>query len=149
MHVIKSKLNESILHIVVTREEILQQGVERIDITRPEEFLQLAIINVKETRTFKSHRHLERERLISNLRAQESWVVVHGSVRVDYFDEDDSPLESHVLKPGDITITFQGGHGYEVLEAPGIFIEFKSGPYEGQSTDKIFIDQSAPKNERN
>ena len=141
MHVIKSKLSDAILHVIISATDVLQQDAERIDITEPKEFLQLAIIHVKEAKVFKSHRHLERERTISNLRAQESWIVVQGSVRVDYFDENDSPLESHVLNPGDITITFQGGHGYEVLKAPGIFIEFKSGPYEGQKIDKIFIEQ--------
>jgi hypothetical protein len=143
LHIIREAVGQGVLHAIITRDEILNQDVERIDITHPSEFLQLAIINVKENKGFKAHRHLERKRTIENLRAQESWVVVTGLVRVDYFDENDSFLESHVLRSGDITITFRGGHGYEVLEAPGIFIEFKSGPYEGQQVDKTFLDDEA------
>jgi mannose-6-phosphate isomerase-like protein (cupin superfamily) len=76
---------------------------------------------------------------ISELIAQESWVVLSGRVRATFYDTDDSVLESVELSAGDASVTLAGGHGYEILEESRI-LEFKTGPYLGQTLDKVFID---------
>ena len=55
------------------------------------------------------------------------------------YDIDDTLLCEHIVKAGDITITLEGGHGYEIMEDNTMVYEFKTGPYEGQSLDKVFI----------
>ena len=71
--------------------------------------------------------------------AQESWVIVEGSVKVDYYDTDGSFISSHILKKGDCTVTLEGGHNYTSLEENTLVYEYKSGPYEGIKKDKVFI----------
>ena len=70
--------------------------------------------------------------------AQESWVVIRGSVKVYYFDTDMNLLETHILKAGDASFTLEGGHNYEILEDDTLVYEYKTGPYEGQAKDKVF-----------
>ena len=71
--------------------------------------------------------------------AQESWVIVKGSVEVSFFDIDGSFLEKHVLNAGDSSFTLEGGHTYEILEDDTLVYEYKTGPYTGQHNDKVFI----------
>jgi hypothetical protein len=113
--------------------------LNRIDFSDPKEFLQGAIIEMPANHSFRAHVHLERERSFSNLRAQESWVVLMGQVEVDYFTELGAFIGTEVLTAGDITITFLGGHGYRTLTSDALVYEFKSGPYEGLEIDKRFI----------
>ena len=112
----------------------------RLDFSEPQEFLQGAMIRIPPSHSFRAHKHLERERAFSNLRAQESWVVISGAVEVDYYSESGVLLETATLGAGDLSITYRGGHGYRTLEAGALVYEFKSGPYEGQEIDKTFLD---------
>lgn len=112
----------------------------RVDFSAPQEFLQGAIIDIPSNHTFRAHVHLERERTFTNLRAQESWVVISGQVEVDYFTDAGKFLQACTLSAGDISISFRGGHGYRTHSANARVYEFKSGPYEGQEVDKSFID---------
>ena len=116
------------------------KSLERLDFSEPHEFLQGAMIQIPPSHTFRAHKHLERERTFSNLRAQESWVVIAGAVEVDYYSEAGVLLETATLVAGDLSITYRGGHGYRTLEAGALVYEFKSGPYEGQEIDKTFLD---------
>jgi hypothetical protein len=36
-------------------------------------------------------------------------------------------------------MTFEGGHTYEALEDDTVVYEYKTGPYQGQESDKIFL----------
>jgi mannose-6-phosphate isomerase-like protein (cupin superfamily) len=60
--------------------------------------------------------------------------IKSGSVRVDFYDDDQSYLESRILRAGDVILLAYGGHGFEMLEASEL-IEVKQGPYAGD-TDK-------------
>ena len=71
--------------------------------------------------------------------AQESWVVIKGAVIVKMYDLDDALIATPILKAGDCSMTFQGGHTYEILEDDTIVYEYKTGPYKGQENDKEFI----------
>jgi hypothetical protein len=113
--------------------------LNRIDFSDPKEFLQGAIIEMPANHSFRAHVHLERERSFSNLRAQESWVVLMGQVEVDYFTDSGDFIVTEILGAGDITISFRGGHGYRTLTSDALVYEFKSGPYEGLEIDKKFI----------
>lgn len=130
-----------LLHIALKKPEKREkaQKLSRMDFSGEEEFLQLAVIEIPNNHAFRPHVHLERERTITNLRAQETWVVLEGSVEVQYFSEGGAFLETHTLEPGDATISFRGGHGYKALSDNVTVIEVKNGPYEGQEIDKKFL----------
>lgn len=56
--------------------------------------------------------------------------IKSGKVRVDFYDDEQNYLESHILYQGDVVLLAYGGHGFEMLEASEI-IEVKQGPYAG------------------
>jgi hypothetical protein len=110
----------------------------RIDICPPEQFLQLAVLRMDKGKTFKPHKHIFKKGE-ENVIAQESWTVIQGSVKVFLYDLDDTIVYTDILKPGDCSITFYGGHNYEILEDNTLVYEHKTGPYKGQKLDKKFI----------
>jgi hypothetical protein len=61
--------------------------------------------------------------------------IKSGRVRVDFYDEDKSYLESRILHQGDVVLLAFGGHGFEMLDESEI-IEVKQGPYVGEA-DKV------------
>jgi mannose-6-phosphate isomerase-like protein (cupin superfamily) len=69
---------------------------------------------------------------------KEVLVVRSGRVRVDFYDEDQTYLESRILGPGDVLLLAYGGHGFEMLE-PTEMIEVKQGPYAGESDKTRFV----------
>jgi hypothetical protein len=130
-----------LLHEVIRPSAVTGPVLElnRVDFSEPKEFLQGALIEIPANHSFRPHVHLERERSFSNLKAQESWVVMRGEVSVDYYSDNGVLLITENLRAGDVTITFRGGHGYRTLTSDAIVYEFKSGPYEGLEIDKVFI----------
>jgi len=115
-------------------------SLHREDFSNPSEFLQGALIEIPAGHSFAPHVHLERERSFSNLRAQETWIVMSGQVEVTYFTDGGVFISKETLNPGDVSISFRGGHGYKTLSGDARVYEFKSGPYEGQEIDKAFIE---------
>jgi len=93
---------------------------------------------MNEGKTFRPHKHIWKNPSFEQMIAQESWVVIRGSVKVHFFDREMKPLETHILKAGDASFTLQGGHTYEILEDDTLVYEYKTGPYEGQAKDKVF-----------
>jgi hypothetical protein len=136
MEHIHSKVDPKVLLHTVVRKEDIKPG--RLDIINPEEFIQCSILNMEEGKTFKPHKHIWKERA-RNVIAQESWIVIQGSVKCIFYDLDDTIIATPILYPGDASFTLQGGHNYEILEDRTLVYEYKTGPYEGQSLDKIFI----------
>lgn len=134
MEKIYSKIEPGkLLHIVYRVNEI--EG--RTNIAPENEFLQLASMKMKKGQTFKPHKHitLKKETDI----AQESWLVIKGSVKCIFYDLDDTVIAEPILKPGDCSMTFRGGHNYLILEDDTIVYEYKTGPYLGQEQDKKFL----------
>jgi hypothetical protein len=113
---------------------------ERKDLADPKYFIQLASLKFNKGKTFRPHMHIWKPSISKNIIAQESWVVIDGSVKVFFYDIDKKLLCTEILKKGDSSITFEGGHNYEFLEDNTHVYEFKTGPYEGIEKDKIFID---------
>lgn len=66
---------------------------------------------------------------------QEVLVIKSGKLRVDFYNDEQTYLESRVLEAGDVILLASGGHGFEVLENLEMF-EVKQGPYLGEE-DKI------------
>lgn len=126
---------ETLLHIIVRKEDMLPG---RQDIVSEENFIQCSILNMEEGKTFKPHKHIWKERT-RNVIAQESWIVVQGSVKCIFYDLDDTIIAEPILYPGDASFTLQGGHNYLILEDDTLVYEYKTGPYEGQAMDKTFI----------
>jgi hypothetical protein len=134
MEKIYSKINPgTLLHLVYR----LDEANGRTNISPDEEFLQLASIKMQKGQTFKAHKHIFHEK-VTNI-AQESWLVIRGSVRCIFYDLDDKIIAEPVLYPGDCSMTFRGGHNYLILEDDTVVYEYKTGPYLGQELDKEFI----------
>mgnify|MGYP003119425678 CR=1 FL=1 len=137
-----SKINpDKLLHIVVRKED-LTPG--RVDVVPENNFIQCALLNMEKGKTFKPHKHIWRERT-RNIIAQESWIVVQGKVKCTFYDLDNEILVEPILEPGDASFTLEGGHTYTILEDNTLVYEYKTGPYEGQKLDKLFIDNGTKK----
>lgn len=63
--------------------------------------------------------------------------IKSGRVRVDFYADDQSYLESTILETGDVILLTLGGHGFEMLEGTEI-IEIKQGPYAGDQDKTRF-----------
>lgn len=138
MEKIYSKIQpDKLLHVIVRLSEI-EPG--RVDILGEDNFLQCSMLNMPKDKTFKPHKHIWKERTRQVI-AQESWVVIKGSVKCIFYDLDDSIIAEPILLAGDSSYTLEGGHNYLILEDNTIVYEYKTGPYEGQALDKTFIDE--------
>jgi hypothetical protein len=99
---------------------------------------QLAYIRHPAGKIIESHVHSPLPREV--LHTQETLLVKRGKLRVDFYDDDYSYLESRILEAGDVILLIQGGHGFEVLEEVEMF-EVKQGPY---AEDKIRFSPKMP-----
>lgn len=124
-----------LLHVVNRLSDI----TGRDDIIPEDNFIQCATLKMAKDKTFPAHKHITKERYYDNQIAQESWVVIRGSVKCKLYDIDNTLIAEPILKPGDASFTLYGGHTYEILEDDTIVYEYKTGPYEGQKLDKEFI----------
>lgn len=137
MEKIYSKVEPGVLLHLINR---LVEIEGRTDVAPVEEFLQLATLKMKAGQTFKAHKHIVLEKQ-TNI-AQESWIVVRGSVKCIFYDLDDTIIAEPILMPGDCSMTFRGGHNYLILEDDTIVYEYKTGPYLGQELDKVFLNNN-------
>ena len=60
-----------------------------------------------------------------------------GRLRVDFYSEEQTYIESRILEAGDVVLLAYGGHGFEMLE-PTEIIEVKQGPYAGDADKTRF-----------
>ncbi len=125
----KSKTGD-LLHVYFRFDE---ENQSRVNISPPEEFLQVSLIPLSKTGT-DAHKHVDNKREISI--TQESWVVVKGKIEVCYYDMDGSLLGIEQLGVGDCSVTFGGGHSCRGLEEDTLIYEFKNGPYLREKKDK-------------
>jgi cupin fold WbuC family metalloprotein len=137
MEKIYSKVDGRLLHIINRLPEI--NG--RTNVVDDENFIQCATLRMEKGKTFQPHKHIIKERTHKEQIAQESWVVIKGRVKCIFYDIDDTIIAEPILGEGDASFTLYGGHTYEILEDDTIVYEYKTGPYEGQELDKVFIDE--------
>jgi hypothetical protein len=136
MYKIYSKINpDKLLHLINRGEDI--QG--RTDVAPEDQFIQLATLRLDQGKTFPAHQHIWKPAPSQNVIAQESWVVIQGSVKVFMYDTDGALLATDIIRRGDCSMTFEGGHTYEILENDTVVYEYKTGPYQGQELDKVFL----------
>ena len=134
-----------LLHIIYRESDFYNINGNRQDIVGPDEFLQLSSMNMKKGHTFEPHQHIwkdgEDKDGEDKVIAQESWVVVKGSVECNFYDTDGTLLGKPILKQGDCSVTLGGGHTYLILEDDTLVYEYKTGPYKGRKLDKEFLDE--------
>lgn len=132
---IKSKISNKVIHKVIKPN---LDEASRLELIEPNHFIQCAYLRMEKGKTFRPHKHIWKEPSFDKMIAQESWVVIRGSVKVFFYDTDMTLLETHILNAGDSSFTLEGGHTYEILEDDTLVYEYKTGPYEGQEKDKVF-----------
>ena len=136
-----SKINNNqnkLLHQIHRLSEIENRTSQRVDLVDENQFIQCSSLKMNKGTTFRPHKHIWKDSEGSVI-AQESWVVIRGSVKCYFYDTDETLISTPILYAGDISFTFEGGHNYEILEDDTIVYEYKTGPYEGQSLDKTFL----------
>ena len=75
---------------------------------------------------------------------RETLVIRKGKLRVDFYDDDQNYIESHIIDAGDVILLVSGGHGFKVLEDIEM-IEVKQGPYAGEGDKTRFSSVSEEK----
>ena len=123
-----------LLHIVNSKKDVTD---ERQDLSPEIQFLQVSCAKLNTGQIFPAHKHVVYTRLTTI--TQESLIVISGEVKAILYDVDDTILEEVVLKPGDCSITYLGGHSYESLKEGTIVYQFKTGPYFGKAKDRTLI----------
>jgi len=137
MQKIYSKVDGRLLHII-WRFADFKEG--RQEVVPSGNFIQCSAIWMPDAgHTFKPHHHIERFKIEWAKIAQESWVVLFGSVKVAFYDIDQTIIAQETLYQFDASFTLYGGHTYEALRPDTIVYEYKTGPYEGRKKDKRFI----------
>lgn len=135
---IYSKIDSSkLLHIIAKVEDFQN----RVDVAPEDQFLQMAKIKLPKGKMFRPHQHIWKSPSYGKTIAQESWVIIRGSVKIYYYDTDGTLLLTDLFSVGDVSMTFEGGHKYEIMEDDTLVYEFKTGPYCGIENDKTFIEE--------
>ena len=100
-----------------------------VDFITPNEYSQqLAYMHHPTGKVIDAHIHNLVHRNV--VLTQEVLFIKKGKLRVDFYDDYQDYLESHLLEAGDIILLTSGGHGFKVLEEVEM-IEVKQGPYSG------------------
>jgi hypothetical protein len=123
--------NSDITLGIIIRNTFKTNGIEFF--TNDNDSQQLGYMNRPQNYGIQPHRHnlVQREVHLT----QEVLFIRSGKVRVDFYNNDQSYIESRVLNSGDIILLSDGGHGFKMLEDSEI-IEVKQGPYCGDR-DKV------------
>lgn len=124
--------NNQLLAIII-RHNFCKPGIHFLT---PDSFSQqLAYMQHPAGKIIEPHVHNPVQREV--FYTQEVLFLKRGLLRVDFYDEECTYLESKILEPGDTILLASGGHGFEALE--GIeMIEVKQGPYTGDADKTRF-----------
>jgi mannose-6-phosphate isomerase-like protein (cupin superfamily) len=130
---------ETITHLntqlaIIIRSSFKKEGIEFF--TDDLSSQQLGYMNRPKGYIIPPHRHnvVMREVHLT----QEVLFIKSGQVRVDFYDDEQTYLQSRMLFAGDVILLANGGHGFEMIE-PSEIIEVKQGPYCGER-DKVRFD---------
>ena len=129
-------MHDKLLHMIYYKDDL---ETKREDVAPEEQFIQVSELQLEEGSTFRPHKHIWKEAPEPEVIAQESWCIMKGRVKAHFYDLDDSLIGEYELNEGDISLTFEGGHTYTILEDAKVY-EYKTGPYKGQKYDKEFIE---------
>lgn len=133
--------NEAVEHIayqgkllsIIIRTHFEKDGIEFFT---PDDFSQ-QLAYMKRPRDYVIPPHVHNPVTREVQFTQEVLFIKSGNVRVDFYDDDRSYLESRILNQGDVILLAHGGHGFEMLEESEI-IEVKQGPYVGDGDKTRF-----------
>ena len=132
---------DKLLHIICRTSNNDSIENKRLDIVPEDNFIQCSFLSLEKGKTFRPHKHIFKQRVYDKQIAQESWIVLKGSVKCIFYDINDTIISTPILYAGDASFTLIGGHNYEILEDNTVVFEYKTGPYEGQKNDKEFINE--------
>ena len=118
---------------IILRSGLRERGIQFF--TPPDLSQQLACMRHPAGHLIAPHVHNPAPRSVQF--TQEALFLRRGKLRVDFYSEAATYLESRVLEAGDVILLIRGGHGFEVLEEIEM-VEVKQGPYVGDS-DKTRI----------
>jgi mannose-6-phosphate isomerase-like protein (cupin superfamily) len=138
-------LIDQILHKGAPLALILRAGyrADGIQFFTPDDFSQqLGYMNRPQGYVIPPHVHNPVTRQVHF--TKEVLFIKSGRIRVDFYDDDQTYLESRILETGDFVLLAYGGHGFEMLETSEI-IEIKQGPYAGEGDKTRFAPISADK----
>ena len=122
--------NGKILAIIISN-DYSKDGVEFFT---PNDFSQqLAYMKHPKGKRIDAHTHNVVPREVSY--TKEVLVIRKGKLRVDFYEDNQTYIESHIVEQGDIILLAFGGHGFECLEEVEM-VEIKQGPYLGEQ-DKV------------
>ncbi len=107
-----------------------------INFFTPDDFSQqLAYMNHPAGKKIIPHVHNPVPRQVEY--TQEILFIKSGKIRVDFYNDKQQYMESHILSTHDVILLIKGGHGFEVLEDIEMF-EIKQGPYVGENDKTRF-----------
>ncbi|MGN0018463.1 MAG: hypothetical protein ACI37S_05410 [Candidatus Gastranaerophilaceae bacterium] len=116
---------------IIIKNDYSKDGVEFFT---PNDFSQqLAYMKHPKGKKIDAHTHNIVPREISY--TKEVLVIRKGKLRVDFYEDNQTYIASHIVEQGDIILLAFGGHGFECLEEVEM-IEIKQGPYLGEQ-DKV------------
>ena len=128
---------EKILHkkklfaLIVRKQFRKKSGINFF--TSKEATQQFGFMKHKKNHIIKPHKH--NKRLTRILRTTEVILLLKGTLRVDFYNNNNKYLFSKKINEKDIIMLIHGGHGFKVLKNVEM-IEVKQGPY-SLSSDKI------------
>ena len=109
---------------IIVRNEFRPDGIQFVT---PDDYSQqLGYMRRPAGYVIQPHIHLQVDRQASF--TQEVLYMRKGRVRVDFYREDESYVDSREISTGDVILLSTGGHGFEMLEESEL-IEIKQGPY--------------------
>ncbi len=126
------KVGDQVLAVIVSR-EFDKPGIHFF--TPDDLSQQLAYMRHPAGKVIDPHVHNPVNRSVQY--TQEVLFIKRGRLRVDFYDNGQTYIESRILEAGDVILLATGGHGFEVLEEIEM-IEVKQGPYAGDQDKTRF-----------
>jgi len=126
------KVGDQLLAVIVSR-EFDKPGIHFF--TPSDLSQQLAYMRHPAGKVIDPHVHNPVDRSVQY--TQEVLFIKRGRLRVDFYDNDQTYIESRILQAGDVILLATGGHGFEVLDEIEM-IEVKQGPYAGDQDKTRF-----------
>lgn len=123
---------------IIIRNNFCDTGIHFL--TESDYSQQMAYMHHPKGKIIDAHIHNYEERSV--VYTQEVLVIKKGVLRVDFYSDEQSYIESAMLYSGDIILLAAGGHGFEVIEEVEM-VEIKQGPYLGEGDKTRFQGISA------
>ena len=125
-NIVEIKYSSKIVAIII-KSEFKTEGVSFFT---PGDFSQqLGYMSHPKNKIIEPHVHNKNVRTVTL--TQEVLFIKSGKIRVDFYTDTQTYIESKILSSGDVILLASGGHGFECLE-PTEMIEVKQGPYSSE-----------------